>query len=295
MLKICYAEERDRDFIRWTGNLLRSFLASGRVGVVRQKDRPDLMLASIWRPHKFPSGVPVVLVSNENWQVYPPHFALRRYQAVIGVCPPPEYYWGDGPPGPLPFIQYPYEAVHYDQPIEELYEQRATRLQAPKSGFCCFVVSNTVGGMAERRQQVFQQVNAWQRVDSAGSLLNNTGYRAPRGTAFLDWIARYRFMICIENSQAPGYVTEKALQASLAGAIPIYEGAGIGLFNRDAVVDAAAPDLLEQLQRLDADAGEYERRRQLELYAQRPSLRAFEARFAELLLGQGPLTHMGSL
>ncbi|MDE2219938.1 MAG: hypothetical protein KGJ52_06105, partial [Gammaproteobacteria bacterium] len=84
MLKICYAEERDRDFIRWTGNLLHSFLASGRVTVVRRRDRPDLMLASIWRPHEFPRGVPVVLVSNENWQVYPPHFALRRYRAVIG-------------------------------------------------------------------------------------------------------------------------------------------------------------------------------------------------------------------
>jgi hypothetical protein len=285
MLKICYAEERDRDFIRWTGNLLRSFLATGRVAVVRQKDKPDLMLSSIWRPHEFPRGVPVVLVSNENWQVYPPHFALRRYRAVIGVCPPPHYYWGDGASEPLPFIQYPYEAVHFDQPIDELYAQRAERLRAPKTGFCCFVVSNTVGGMAERRQQVFQQVNAWQRVDSAGALLNNTGYRAPRGAAFLDWIARYKFMICIENSQAPGYLTEKALQASLAGTMPIYEGAGIALFDRDAVLDAAAPDFFEQLQRLDADGGEYERRRQLELYARRPSLLDFEARFAQLLLG----------
>jgi hypothetical protein len=285
MLKICYAEERDKDFIRWTGNLLRSFLATGRVAIVRQKEQPDLMLASIWRRHRFPKGVPVVLVSNENWQVYPPHFALRRYKAVIGVCPPPLYYWGDGPPGPLPFIPYPYEAVHFDQPLDELYAQRADRLQVAKAGFCCFVVSNTVGSMAARRAQVFQQVTAWQRVDSAGSLLNNTGYRAPRGTAFLDWIARYRFMICIENSQAPGYVTEKALQAWLGGAMPIYEGAGFALFNRDAVLDAAAPDFLGQLQRLAADAGEYERRRQLELYAQRPSLVDFETRFAALLLG----------
>lgn len=285
MLKICYAEEQDGDFKRWTGNLLRSFLATGRVAIVRQKEKPDLMLASIWRRHKFPKGVPVVLVSNENWQVYPPHFSLRRYQAVIGVCPPPHYYWGEGPPGPLPFIQYPYEAVHFDAPLATLYEQRTRRLQVPKSGFCCFVVSNTVGGMAERRQQAFQRVNAWQRVDSAGSLLNNTGYRAPRGTAFLDWIARYKFMICVENSHAPGYVTEKALQASLAGAMPIYDGAGLALFNRDAVVDASAPELLEQLHRLDRDAGEYERRRRLDLYAQRPSLLDFEARFADLLLG----------
>ena len=284
MVRVCYAEEKDRDFIRWTGNLLRSFLDSGRVGIVRQRDKPELMLASIWRPHRFQADVPVVLVSNENWQVYPPHFRLRRYKAVLGVCPPPDYYWGDGPAGPLPFIQFPYEAVHFDEPIAALYAQRAQRIQAPKRGFCCFVVSNTVGDMAQRRLEVFQQVNAWQRVDSAGAQWNNTGYRAPRGVPFLDWISQYRYMICIENSSTPGYVTEKALQASLAGTMPIYAGGGLAQFNRDAIVDAAAADFPAELQRLESDANEYQRRRSLELYVQRPSLADFEKRFDALLL-----------
>lgn len=284
MLKICYAEERDKDFIRWTGNLLRSLLADGRVAIVRQKDRPDLMLASIWRRHKFPPGLPVALVTNENWQVFPPHFALRRYQAVIGVCPPPSYLWGDGPPGPLPFIPYPYEAVHFDLPIDTLFGLRERRLQVPKTRYCCFVVSNNVGELAKRRQEVFQQINARGPVDSAGSVLNNTGYRAPRGADFLDWIAQYKFMICLENSKAPGYVTEKALQASLAGTIPIYDGGGLELFNGDAIVDASAPDYLAELARLDDDPREYQRRRRLDLYRTPPSLRAFEAGFAGLLL-----------
>ncbi len=284
MLKICYAEERDKDFIRWTGNLLRPFLADGRVRVVRQGNHPDLMLASIWRRHKFPRNLPVVLVTNENWLVFPPHFALRRYRAVLGVTPPPAYLWGDGPPGPLPFIQYPYETVHFDLPIEELYAFRAQRLQAPKSRFCCFVVSNTVGELAQHRQEVFQQIHACKPVDSAGAILNNTGYRAPRGAAFLDWIGQYRFMICLENSNAPGYVTEKALQAWLAGTIPIYDGGGLGIFNRDAIVDASMADYLAQLQQLDSDPQEYARRQRQELYPLRPSLQTFAARFAELLL-----------
>ena len=50
MLKICYAEESDRDFIRWTGNLLRSFLVDDRVAIVRQKEKPELML-EIGRAH----------------------------------------------------------------------------------------------------------------------------------------------------------------------------------------------------------------------------------------------------
>ena len=53
----------------------------------------------------------------------------------------------------------------------------------------------------------------------------------------------------VRSYRAPGYVTEKALQASLAGAMPIYDGGGMTLFNADAVVDAAAPDFLGQLQR----------------------------------------------
>ncbi len=284
MLKICYAEERDKDFIRWTGHLLRSFLADERVGIVRQQDQPDLMLASIWRRHKFPQGLPVALVTNENWQVYPPHFALRRYQAVIGVSPPPPYLWGDGPPGPLPFIQYPYEAVHFDTPIETLFELRQERLRIAKGRFCCFVVSNTVGKLAQQRQDVFREINAFKPVDSAGAFLNNTGYRAPRGEEFLDWIAQYQFMICLENSKTPAYVTEKALQASLAGTIPIYDGGGFEFFNSNAIVDASAPHFLAELARLDSDPREYERRQRLELYKTRPSLRNFEAGFARLLL-----------
>jgi hypothetical protein len=145
-------------------------------------------------------------------------------------------------------------------------------------------VSNTVGDMARQRLNIFERVNAWQRVDSAGAQLNNTGYRAPRGVAFLDWISRYRFMICLENSNTPGYVTEKAIQASLAGTVPIYAGGGSTLFNRDAIIDASAADFPAELQRLAADADEYQRRRSLDLYLQRPSLADFESRFAALLL-----------
>lgn len=286
MLRICYCEEGDQDFIRWTGNLLRGFVAAGRIAVVRQKDKPDLMLTSIWRRHRFPRALPVVLVTNENWQVFPPHFALRRYKAVIGVCPPPKYYWGDGPSEPLPFIPYPYEAAHFDEPLAQLFALRERRLQIPKSGFCCFVVSNTRGDLAQRRLEVFEQINVWRKVDSAGAIHNNTGYRAPRGAAFLDWIARYQFMICLENSKAPGYITEKALQAWLAGAVPIYDGGGIEAFNQNAFVGTSGPDYLAELQRLVGDPHAYQQRQSQELYRTRPSLRAFENRFAEILLSQ---------
>lgn len=284
MLRIAYFEEQDLDFIRWTGNLLRTFLIDGRAQVVGARDRPDLFLASIWRRHRFPSQAPVVLVSNENWRLYPSHYPLERYAGVIAThAPSPEHHPYHAPDRGH-FISYPYEAVHFDLAIEHLYALRASRLVSGRTRFCCFVVSNTVGELSARRHELFTRIHAYQRVDSAGAVLNNTGYRAPRGLAYLDWLAQYRFVISIENSEAPGYVSEKALQASLAGAIPIYQGSGRSLFNPEAFLDATDEDLIGQLARLDSNPEEYRRRQQAELYRVRPTLREFEQRFAERFL-----------
>ena len=284
MFKICYAEEFDKDFIRWTGNLLRRFLADGRAGIVSQKCKPDLMLASIWRKHGFPKGLPVALISNENWQLFPPRHRLSQYRAVIGIYPPPQHLYALECSRPLSFIQYPYEAVHFHLSIDSLLELRETRLQSAKSKFCCFVVSNTVGDLASRRSEVFARINAYQKVDSAGSVLNNTGYLAPRGPDFLDWIAQYKFMICLENSKTSGYITEKALQASLAGTVPIYDGGGVEVFNSGAFVDCSRPDYLSRLAGLDNDTHEYEIMQSQALYSVRPSVQSFEEKFAALFL-----------
>ena len=284
MLKICYAEEFDRDFIRWTKHLLGPFLSDGRIKVVQKWRRPDLMLASIWRPHRFPHQVPVVLVSNESWHLYPPQVPLNCYRAVLGIYPPPPCLWGDQASPKFPFISFPYEAVHFDVPLDRLLERRITRLGAAKRNFCCFVVSNTQGDLAGRRIELFGEVNEYRRVDSAGSVLNNTGYRAPRDAAFLDWIAQYKFMISVENSNVPGYVTEKALQASLAGTVPIYLGGGRELFNKEAIVDVSASDYLSEIKRLDHDPIDYAHVQRRELYCAQPTLRQFEEAFAREFL-----------
>lgn len=41
----------------------------------------------------------------------------------------------------------------------------------------------------------------------------------------LEKLARYRFVACIENAVFPGYVTEKVIDALVAGTIPLYLGA----------------------------------------------------------------------
>jgi hypothetical protein len=272
VIRICYCEDDDRDFIRWTSNLLRTFLADGTLGIVSRDAAPDLMLASVWRRQRFPAGVAVILISNENWQVFPPRAPLRKYAAVLGLYPPPE---------PCTFVAYPYAAVHFDVPVEELYARRARLLELPKSRFCCMVVSNTRGEQSQRRLALFDELNRWRPVDSGGKILNNLGYRPPRGLEFLEWIAQYRYMICLENSRAPDYLTEKPFQPWFAGTVPIYDGA-IGRLNPQAIV-AADSDVLAQLQQLEASPQAYELKRRAPLIEPPLSLADFEARFRALL------------
>ena len=277
-MKIAYTEPNDADFIRWTSNLLRTFIENGEIIIANDGDRPDVLLASIWRKHKFPAGVPVILVSNENWQLFQPHAPLRKYHAVLGLYEPPE---------PCTFIQFPYAAVHFDVAVEELYTLRAELMATEKTEFCCFVASNTMGDLAKERMALFGRINQWQRVDSGGAILNNLGYRVPRGLEFLRWIAKYKYMICIENSLQPSYITEKPYQAWFAGTVPIYNGGHVGHLNPHAIVNASSPHVLTELQRIEASPELYESKRRASLTDSPLSLGSFVQQFRALVLDPG--------
>lgn len=272
-LKFSYVEEWDSDFIRWSGNLLRRFISSGRLQRAAPGEKPDLLFTSIWRKHDLPADIPTILISNENWDVFPAHEKLSRHLAVLGISPPRQ---------DCRFIGYPFAAVHFDTPVEQRYALRAELLAVPKTRFCCFVVSNMMGGMAQGRLQIFQYVSRWRHVDSAGSVMNNTGYLAPRGLDFLAWIAQYKYMICLENSRTDGYITEKPFQAWAAGTVPIYDGGALDQLNADAIVPVSA-QILQVLEALEADPPLYEKKRLAPLTKTPISLDDFEQQFASVL------------
>jgi hypothetical protein len=275
VLKFAYIEEWDSDFIRWSGNLLRAFLSSGRLERAVPGEKPDLLLTSIWRKHDLPADISTILISSENWDVFPAHEKLTRHLAVLGICPPREN---------RNFIGFPYAAVHYDTPIEQLYGLRDELLAVPKTRICCFVVSNMMGDLARGRLQIFKYVSRWRPVDSAGKVMNNTGYLAPRGLDFLRWIAQYKYMICLENSLAEGYFTEKPFQAWLAGTVPIYDGGALSQLNPEAIVPVSA-QMLQTLDKLEQNPALYANKRLLPLTQTSISLDDFERRFASLLDG----------
>lgn len=59
-------------------------------------------------------------------------------------------------------------------------------------------------------------------VDCPGRLLNNSARIGSGNNAKLEFMAKYKYNICPENSKADNYFTEKIFQAFEAGCIPIY-------------------------------------------------------------------------
>lgn len=284
-VRICHASEYDSDFIRWTSNLLRTFILDGTIKIVKQNEAPDLMIISIWKSPIFPPDLPVILISNENWKLFTIQAPIDKYKAIIGLYPP------EGSPT-TDFIQYDFASVYYDCTVDELYNLRNELLQVEKTKFCCFVISNdTDGNLCSYRIELFHSVNKWvsarsneqgylsKQVDSGGKILNNIGYNAPRGIDFLRWIAQYRYMICIENSLDAHYKTEKPFQAWFAGTVPIYYGACVEEFNQESIISAPnAAEVISQLERLENNDTLYNLKRHADLCKQL-SMKPFDDKF----------------
>ena len=98
-----------------------------------------------------------------------------------------------------------------------------------RKDFCAFVVSNPVCTL---RNEAFHYVNNYKKVTSGGALYNNIGgqlaLKYPGGgcgdVSKYHFFSTHQFTLSFENSQSPGYITEKLLHAKMAGCVPLYWG-----------------------------------------------------------------------
>jgi hypothetical protein len=112
-------------------------------------------------------------------------------------------------------------AVSPEYNIRRFLEPR--QYQNPEK-FCLFAVGNS---SCSQRNNFFQELSTYKKVDSCGYHMNNLGMSCPGGHSspeYLDFISHYKFMICFENSSQPNYYTEKLMNAYYGGTIPIYWG-----------------------------------------------------------------------
>lgn len=114
--------------------------------------------------------------------------------------------------------------------------------------FCAFLYSQCDW---PHRQYFYDVLNSMEPVDAIGKCAGalkaqekNHKLASRRSSWYLDdavnQYEQFKFVIAFENSIAPGYVTEKVVNAFLAGAIPIFWGNSTslaGLFNPHSYID----------------------------------------------------------
>jgi len=115
-------------------------------------------------------------------------------------------------------LTWPLFAIYYD------LASLQSKPELDKSKFCAFVVSNP---NCRVRNEFFDSLSRYRKVDSGGRYRNNLGYSIEgihSEEGIIDFLRDYRFNIAFENSSSPYYCTEKIAQSMAAGTVPIYWG-----------------------------------------------------------------------
>jgi alpha(1,3/1,4) fucosyltransferase len=122
------------------------------------------------------------------------------------------------------YVIYDFDNARKGIPNVKTYDRKADDVK-DKTGFCSFVVRNP---NCQKRNDFYHKLSQYKKIDSGGPLFNNIGYVLPYGDdsmkAKLEWLPKYKFNMCFENSSYPGYATEKLYEALLGNTIPIYWG-----------------------------------------------------------------------
>lgn len=125
--------------------------------------------------------------------------------------------------------------------------------------FCSFVVSNSRAA-DPIRDKFYTELSKYKKIDSGGRYLNNTGYYVPDKYEF---IRNYKFNLAFENSQAPGYTSEKLAEPLAENTLPVYWGnPDVGQdFNKNAFINisdfSSIEKAIEEIIRLDNDDDAY--------------------------------------
>lgn len=145
--------------------------------------------------------------------------------------------------------------------MDTVWNREFDRMDGPtpeKTEFCCFISGNPGN---QHRNEFFHKLSKYKKVDAYGPLFNNTGYVLPRGDEAAKnkdgVLKKYKFNLCFENGQWPGYCTEKLFHALYSHTVPIYAGSPTAAldFNPKAFLNwhdtMSDDDLIEHIRVID--------------------------------------------
>ncbi len=114
----------------------------------------------------------------------------------------------------------------------------------PKTEFCITPFS----AIHQNRIDFYNLFNTYKKTDGFGLPFGNGDHDRDQLKKYFV-IAPYKFCMSYENTNKPGYVTEKILQAKTAGCIPIYWGSDyvLGDFNPNSFIYANHFDSINSL------------------------------------------------
>lgn len=226
-------------------------------------DTPEVVFYSVYSPGFIPYGDP-----RRPAVGVPPGPYLRVFFTGENFEPPMEhcdfaisYSSQTDSPNHLRLPLWVYENRGWGYGPERLVKDASTdweKIAAEKTRFCNFVYMHHV----RYRDDILVALSRYKRVDSAGRCRNNmNGWTVPhepnRLAGKLDFFARYKFTLALENAVWPGYTTEKLVDPMYVNSIPIYAGdpGARESFNPGSYIDAAAfesiPLMLEYVREVD--------------------------------------------
>ena len=101
------------------------------------------------------------------------------------------------------------------------FEEKSEIIKKEKLSPILYIQSNCDNPM--QRDQFVKTLGKHISIDSYGQCLQNK--TAPKSINHLNLIAKYKFVIAIENAECKDYISEKLWNALTAGTVPIYFGA----------------------------------------------------------------------
>lgn len=244
--KFTHPEERLREF-----GILHDILTETYT-IKIDNTKPDLIIDTVFGDKPLPKSDAVkIFFTGEAVKVRNPD----NYDLAIGFdyIDHPNYMRI-----PL-YYMYPLYDAHN---IRTNYSRGACNPHKPY--FACFLYSNGGKSNPKRfdgaiaRNELFEKLSNYKRVESGGRYKNNIGYIVARDNT-MEWMSSCKFVISYENQTYDGYITEKPFLAYFAGAVPLYYGDKHAMqdINTNAVISqkdfAGQDEMIDYIKKVDND------------------------------------------